>query len=317
MDPAEYRDARWYALLRDAAALGVPEDEAPALVQRVLDQQRRAIRRSDDPDPAVQQALRDAVHPAPPPGPRRWIALGAVAAALVAVAVGVTVTRPDDPPEDRLEGDQVPSLFGYDAVHARALLEDRGLEVTVRPYRACEVLDRAIGSDPGAGQRFDRGDPITVFTAVPADVTCLTDYTDREAAWALLDFANGRGPAPELAPRVFVYPGDAPPVVLDRATAAERDGWEATGVLDGLRDASREVRLVTERPLHYAVPAIRILAADEQVGTCGVPSPSVAGAADAFSLLVRPPDRAGCGVRVDVYRVDGAIEAVAYYPERS
>ncbi|GAB6987137.1 PASTA domain-containing protein [Nocardioides pyridinolyticus] len=317
MDPAEYRDARWYALVRDAAALGVPADEAPALVQRVLDEQRRAIRRSDDPDPGVQQALRDAVHPPPPPGPRRRIALAAVAAALVAVGVGVALTRPDDLPGDRLEGDQVPSLFGYDAAHARALLEDRGLDVAIRPLRACEVLDRAIGSDPGAGQRFDRGDPITVFTAVPADVTCLTDYTDREAAWALLDFANGRGPAPEFAGRVFVRPGDARLVVLDGSAAADRAGWDGTGVLDGLRDASREVRLVTERPLHYAVPAIRILAADEQLGRCGLPAPPVAGSADAFSLLVRPPDRTGCGVRVDVFRDGGAIEAVAYYPAGS
>lgn len=317
MDPAEYRDARWYALLRDAADLGVPDDEAPALVQRVLDGQRRAIRRSDDPDPLVQQALRDAVHPPPPPGPHRRIALAAVAATLATVGVVVALTRPDELPEDRLGSDQVPSLFGYDAEHARGLLEDRGLEVTIRPFRACEVLDRAIGSDPGTGHRFERGDPITVFTAVPADVTCLTDYTDRETAWQLLDFANGRGPAPAFADRVFVYPGDAEPVVLDGAAASDPDAWTGTGVLDGLRDASRQVRLDTEHPLHYVVPAIRVLAADEQLGSCGVPSPSVAGTADAFAVLVRPPDRTGCGVRVDVYREDGAIEAVAYYPARS
>jgi hypothetical protein len=314
MDPAEYRDARWYALLRDAADLGVPDEDAPALVQRVLADNQRAIRRADDPDPLVQQALRDAVDPPPPPGPGRRIGLAAVAAAVVAVGVVVALTRPDDPPSDRLGSDQVPSLFGYDAEHARDLLEERGLDVTVQPFRACEVLDRAIGSDPGAGQLFDRGDPIVVFSAVPADITCLSDYTDREAAWALLDFANGRGPAPEFADRVFVYPGDARPVVLDRAAASERDGWADTGVLDGLRDASGQVTLVTERPLRYAVPAIRIVQASDRVGSCGVPSPSVAGAADAFSLLVRPPDRTGCGVRVDVFRADGAIEAVAYYP---
>ena len=36
MDPLEYRDARWYALLREAADLGVPEEEAPALGKPVL-----------------------------------------------------------------------------------------------------------------------------------------------------------------------------------------------------------------------------------------------------------------------------------------
>lgn len=172
--------------------------------------------------------------------------------------------------------------------------------MTIRQFRSCEVLDRAIGSDPGTGQRFDRGDLVVVFSAIPADVTCLTDHTDREAAWALLDFANGRGPAPAFADRVFVHPGDARPVVLAGDVAAEPEGWSGTGVLDGLRDASGEVALATERPLQYAVPAIRIAAAGDRTGSCGVPSPSVAGSADAFSVLVRPPDRSGCGVRVDV-----------------
>ena len=282
MDPAEYRDARWYALLREAADLGVPDQDAPTLVQRVLDEQRRAIRRLEDPDPVVLPALRDAIDPPPPAGPRRRIALAAVAATLAGIGLVVALTRPDDPPTDELRDDQVPSLFGYDAAHARTLLEERGLEVTIRPLRACEVLDRALGSDPGAGQRFDRGDPIVVFTAVPADVTCLADYTDRETAWQLFDFANGRGPAPAFADRVFVYPGDSRPVVLDGAAAAEPDGWAGTGVLDGIRAASAEVELVTDRPLQYAVPAIRIVAANEQVGSCGVPSPSVAGSADAI-----------------------------------
>lgn len=315
MDPAEYRDARWYALLRTAADLGVPDEEAPALVQRVLDDHRRAIRRADDPDPIVQGALHDAVHPPPAhQRSRRWLAIAGLACALAAVGVVVVLTRPADPPPDHLRHDQVPSVFGYDAEHARTLLEGRGMEVTIRQLRACEVLDRALGSDPPAGSGFDRGDPVTLFTALPADVDCLADYTDRETAWQLLDFANGRGPAPPFADRVFVYPGDARPVVLEGATASERDGWAGSGVLDGLRDATAEVLLVTERPLRYAVPAIRIVRADEGLGTCGVPSPSVAGSADAFALLLRPPDRDGCGVRLDVYRDDGAIEAVAYYP---
>jgi hypothetical protein len=60
-----------------------------------------------------------------------------------------------------------------------------------------------------------------------------------------------------------------------------------------------------------------VVQASDQVGSCGVPDPAVAGAGDAFSVLVRPPDRAACGVRVDVFRRDGAIEAIAYYPASS
>jgi hypothetical protein len=316
MDPAEYRDARWYALLRTTVdELDVPEEDAPALVQRVLDTNRRAIRRAEDPDPLVHRALADAVHPPPPgSGRQRLVGVAALAAALVVVGVAVVLTRPDEPLPDRLRSDQVPSLFGYDTEHASTALEELGLDVTVRPLRSCEVLDRVIGTDPAAGTRFERGDAVTVFTAVPSDVACLADYLDRETAWRLLDFANGRGPAPVFADRVFVYPGDARPQVLDGEVASEREGWSRTGVLDGLRDASAQVSLVTEEPLQYAVPAIRIVRAFDRVGSCGVPDPSVAGAGDAFSVLVRPPDRESCGVRLDVFRQDGAIEAVAYYP---
>lgn len=318
MDPAEYRDARWHALLRAAADLGVPDEEAAALVQRVLDDRRRAIRRAEDPDPVVHAALRAAVLP-PSPGDRRT-RLGAVAAGAVAVVgIGavVAITRPSDPPADRLGADQVPSLFAYEVGDARTLLEERGLEVTLRPYRACEVLDRVLATEPATGAHVDRGDAVTVVTAVPAGLSCLTDYIDREDAWRLLDFAGGRGPAPAFADRVLVRPGDAAPVVLDRATASRRDGWADTGVLDALRDATAEVALVTAEPVRYAVPAIRVVQASDRVGSCGVPDPSVAGADDAFSVLVRPPDRASCGVRVDVFRRDGAIEAIAYFPASS
>lgn len=315
MDPQEYRDARWYSLLRDAEDLGVPAEDAPALVQRVLDQQRRAIRSADDPDPLVRDALRDAVL-GPPPGnhARRWLGVGALVAALAVVGTVVALTRPEQPLPDRLRGDQVPSLFGYDGRDARELLESRGFDVTVEKSRDCEVLGRVVASDPPPGTPYRRGDPITVYTSLPASLTCLTDYQDRATAWQLLDFANGRGPAPAFADRVLVYAGDAAPVVLDRSVASDPDAWSSTGVLDGLRHVSGQVALVTAHPLMYAVPAIRITRTDEGIGSCGVPDRSVAGSGDAFSVLVRSPDRTGCPVRLDVFQDDGAIVALAYYP---
>ncbi|HEU5038776.1 MAG TPA: PASTA domain-containing protein [Nocardioides sp.] len=315
MDPQEYRDARWYALLRGAEDLGVPEEDAPALVQRVLDEQRRAIRRAEDPDPLVHEALRDAVLGAPSHSNRgRWLGAGGLAAALVVVGVVVALTRPEQPLPDRLRSDQVPSLFGYDGGAARDLLETRGLDVTVTQTRDCEVLGRVVASDPAAGTPYRPGDPITVYTSLPADVACLTDYQDRALFWQLLDFANGRGAAPPFADRVFVYSGDADPVVLGRAEAADPEAWAGTGVLAGLRAASRQVGLVSEHPLEYAVPAIRIVRTDEGIGTCGVPDPAVAGSGDAFGVLVRSPGRTGCPVRLDVLREGSAIVALAYYP---
>ena len=233
MDPREYVDARWSALVRAAVMLGAPEAEAPEIVQRVLADNNRRIKRADDPDPLVHRALAAAipqsgqtrfaqeqdlearremfmdaledvapapVGPAPatttPPRARRW--------RLVAASrhrqqrrrsIGLdgparTTTRPSD---DRLRADQVPSLFGYDAAAARALLDERGLRGDRRAVPLLRRADRVIATDPVVGTTYSRGDPITVYTAVPTDVACLTNYSDIETAWRLLDFAHGRG----------------------------------------------------------------------------------------------------------------------------
>jgi hypothetical protein len=322
MDPREYHDARWFALLRSAEDLGLTEEEAPAVVRRVLDAQQRRIRRSDDPDPLVQQALRDAVL-GQPAGPthRPWRGLLALAAVVAVVGGLVLVTRPDEPPLDHLRADQVPSLFGYDGARARRLLSDRGLDVTVQPFRSCEVMDRVLNSDPPAGTPYQPGDRITVFTAIPQDIVCLTDYDDRATAWQLLDFANGRGPGPEFADRVFVYAGDRPAVVLRGDEASDPDAWRDTGVLSALHRASERVVRVSEHPLRYDVPAIRVIGAGDELGRCGVPDPTVAGDDQAFSLVVRPPGGRGCGVRVDLYREGPSpntpVDAVVLYPTLS
>jgi hypothetical protein len=315
VDPREYLDARWYALVRAAVDLGVPEEDAPTLVQQVLARNQRRIRRADDPDPLVHEALREAALGPPPAQPhrRRWPAVAAMAVALIVVGSVVALTRPDDPPTDHLDGDQVPSLFGYDGATASELLEERGLHVTLKPVRACEVLDRVVRSDPPPGAAFDEGDDIDVYTSLPAGLSCLPNYTDRESAWRLLDFANGRGPAPEFADRVFVYAGGLPAIVLSGAEAADPDSWRESDVLTTLRAASAEVSLTDDRPLTYSLPAIRVTQATEGLGSCGVPEPSVAGNADAFALLIRPPGGHGCGVRVELYRDGPRIEAVALY----
>src|SRR3954451_21561428 len=148
MDPTEYVEARWSALVRAAVLLGASDAEAPAIVRSVLEANTRRIRRSDDPDDLVHRALAAAVPGAeattfgaepdlearremlveaddvvtPPeaaplltrPHRRRWpIAAGLLALVLVA-AVTVVVSRDDgqEPPApDVLRDDQVPSLF--------------------------------------------------------------------------------------------------------------------------------------------------------------------------------------------------------------
>ncbi|WP_395690501.1 hypothetical protein [Nocardioides sp.] len=317
--------ARWHSLLREAEELGVDADDAPTLVAGVLADQRRAIRRAEDPDPQVRAALHAAVlGPPPGDGSRRWVPAAVLAVALVVVGLGVALTRsdggpggttdPDAPRAVRLDDDQVPSLFGYDGPDARRLLQSRGLRVSLEPFRSCEVLGRAVGSDPPVGARIRAGDPVTVFTSLPADVACLTDYQDRATTWALLDFATGRGPAPPFADRVLVHPVDGPEVVLSGPAARDRGSWSGTGVLEALRTVSAGVEEVGTGPMSYVVPAIHVSTVHDGAGRRGVPRTPVAGSDDAFAVQVRTPGRAGCPVRLEVYRRDGAIAAVALYP---
>jgi hypothetical protein len=314
VDPQEYVDARWLALVRAAVELGVAEEDAPGVVRRVLAAHQRRIRRTEDPDPLVHAALADAVR-----GPRAarrppWRALAGTVAALAAVLAVVAWIRPDQPPTDHLDEDQVPSVFGYGRLAAVGLLTGLGLEVSVEPLRACEVADRALGTDPPRGTTYQPGDPITVYAAVPSDITCLTDYQQRALTWQLVDLANGRGPGPPFADRVFVYDGDGSPAVLTHGRAADRRSWAPGGVLDALRAATARVQLTDDRPPTYAVPALRIVRATEGLGTCGVPEPAVAGTGDAFAALIRSPSRAGCPLRLEVYRdADGRVAALALY----
>lgn len=315
VNPQAYVDARWHALLRAAVDLGVPEEDAPALVRRVLADQHRRIRRAEDPDPLVHAALADAVRG--PHESRRppWRVLAGTIGALAVVVAAVAVTRPHHPPIDHLEPGQVPSVFGYDGRAAQDLLTSLGLEVAVEPTRACEVEDRAIGTDPPRGAAYDRGDPITLYTAVPASITCLTDYQQRAMAWQLIDFANGRGPGPPFAEHVFVYAGDGPTTVteLTHDEAADPAAWAGTGVLDVLRDATSQVRLTDDRPLTYAAPALRISSASEGVGACHLPDPAAASTADAFAAVIVSPTREGCPLRLKVYRREGRVSTVALY----
>ena len=116
MDPREYVDARWSALIRAAVLLGASEADAPTIVRQVLDDNERRIRRAEDPDPLIHRALTAAIPgaertafaaeadplsrqemliepaelmpapPAPPRGRRRWPVAVAALAVLAVVA---------------------------------------------------------------------------------------------------------------------------------------------------------------------------------------------------------------------------------------
>ena len=190
--------------------------------------------------------------------------------------------------------------------------------MSLRPFRSCEVRDRVVASAPPAGATYDRGDRVVVYTALPADVSCLTDYGEREVAWQLLDFANGHGAAPDFAPRVWIYPGDGQQEVLTGSAAADPASWHRSGVLAALRAASSDVALVEEHPLTYAVPAVRVVSATDRLGDCSDPEPPRDASADVITFLVRSADRTGCPLLLEVYRDDEhRIESLALYPASS
>jgi len=175
------------------------------------------------------------------------------------------------------------------------------------------VMDRALASDPPTGATYARGDQITLYTSLPADIACLTDYQDLAAGWEFLDFANDRGPAPRFADRVFVYVGDGRAEVLPRSRAVDADAW-GDGALDAVRRAALQVALVAEDPPTYRLPSFRVADATAAIGTCGVPDPAPTGAREALSVVIAAPDgRAACPVRVDLYRSRGVIDAVVVY----
>ena len=238
----------------------------------------------------------------------------------MAVAVVIGLTRPGDPAvdrhsDDRLRADQVPSLFGYDAASASAMLGARGFEVTLEPYRACQVQDRVVGTDPPTGATYAPGDPITVYTSVPSDVACLTDYQDVASSWQFVDFLNGRGPAPAFADRVAVYVGDDAGHVITRAD--ELATWADTGVAEAVRSATDRVALVAGDPLTYALPSLSVRH-DAASGGCDAPGPTVDGSEDRLSFTIGAPDgRTSCPLRIDLVRPHGVIDAVVLYPSLS
>jgi hypothetical protein len=290
----EYVAARYGRLVEHAVLLGAPEGEAGTYVDRVLLEQRKRIRRADDPDPIVYAALEQALSGERPKtrstGP--LVALGVVAlAAVVAVALSW------HPAPER-----VPSLFGLDGDQARARLEAQGFEADVRPVRACEPVGLVVGSDPVSGALLADGGTVTVRTAVPSGTSCEAIFFDRSDAWAFVRFAMGVGEAPEFAQTVHVVVDRSEDATLTHADAVRRARWG--GVLDRFRTAAQT-----------GDPALEVTSGVPPESTCGVPRPPQGG--ERPTLRAQIDGQGGCALTVDLYQSDeGAgtvIDSVVIY----
>lgn len=258
----------------------------------------------------AQAALTIDVDPVARPVPlpsrsRRWVTVAA-AAATAAVLAGVTILAvtqggPDKPlthPSPSLTSssgttlgtDQVPSVFGYDARSAQAMLEAAGLTVTVKERKLyCTGDDgRALATSPAVGTTYAPGDTVTLIVGKNQPVPCpYSPKPDQRAfAWALLDFANGRATTPltrtgrvtlsvnGLSTVVSAKEFDDPaswPVCNASTHEAECPG----SALDVLREASAEVVKVNDR---WETPGLGVRGSDTRLTiTVAVPVDGVFG----------------------------------------
>jgi len=302
MNVDEYVAARYGRLLERAVELGAPDGLATEYVDQVLLDQRRAIRRAEDPDPVVFAALERAVLRIPEPRRSPWPYVGVV---MVGIGIGVAVVLTQDPVTDPM-----PALFGYTGEQAREQLEDRGYDVTLRPVRECEPLGQVLTTDPKAGEPVERGARVAVFTATPSGSGCEAQFVRRSDAWAFLDFAITGGTNPAFARTVTV--------VVDGVEGEPRSGVEAAA---SPRWAS--VRAFIARQSHAPTatptgqPMLSVTQGVPPEATCGTPRPP--GAADRQALRIQVDGRrigetTGCPLVIDLYRdSDRVIDGVVIY----
>jgi PASTA domain len=300
MDVDVYVAARRGRLVERAIDLGCPEDLASEHVERVLHEQRRRIRKAEDPDPIVLDALAKALTDEPARKSRR----GPLAVAgLVAVGVGVAVAVTYEPPTR-----PVPSLFGYDQRSAETFLEAQGYDVRIEPSQVCEPVGQVLGSWPPAGEQVEQGSRVTVYTAVPAGFFCAAYYLDRQDAWEFVRFALG-GAAPRFASSVDVAVDDGEATTLRGREAQLQERWgESLGLVAAAARATAQTG--TRMPRLTVTPGPRI------PDTCGLLPPLDPDSRAVLRLQIDPrssDDETGCPLTIDLQRSDRVIESVVFY----
>jgi hypothetical protein len=300
MDFDQYVAARYGRLVEHAVALGCAEGVAATYVDQVLHDQRKLIRRAEDPDPLVREALERAIS-GTPERTRRTGPLVALGLVVVAVAVGVVVTYQPKP-------DALPSLFALNGDQAEQLLEHQGFDVSLEPARSCEPPGLVVDSDPPSGGAVHKGATVTVRTSVLSGSQCEPAFPRRLAAWEFLQFVLDKGPAPDFAGSVDVVVDGAAPVRLTGDAAAKLLALD--DLTEPIADAARETR-----PDESGLPRLVVTMTFPPDSWCGVPRPEVVDGRSSirFKIDPRPDGESGCPLTVDLYRTDSLIDAVVLY----
>jgi len=304
VDFDQYVAARYGRLIEHAVLLGCAEGEAGAYVDRVLLEQRRGIRRAEDPDPLVHEALERALSGIPEQ-PRRFGPLVAIALLVVAAAVGAALTyRPPPRP--------VPSLFALDGSQAQRLLEDQGYDVLLRPARSCEPEGLVLASNPPTGTPVREGATVTVHIAERSDVFCQAMFLARADAWEFVAFALG-GEAPPFADTVRVLVSGSIPRTFTREEAVDSGRWGEA--FDLIAVAAHGAATTST-----GMPALGVDATNPPDQWCGVPRPPETGRRLALRLQIDPGASqrgTGCPLTIDLYRSERVIDTVVVYKARS
>ena len=312
MDLQDYRAARHRRLVEMATELGVPADRAAAVVDRVIEDQRRRIVRSADPDQVVVPALREEVLGG---RSRRPLLAVVVLIAVVAAVFAVTIlTGPPDPEKVERRAATVPALVGLTSAEAVSALERAGLSSRVDPVPQCDPAGQVLGSVPPSGDTVRPDEVVVVIATATPSWSCPPDAAGRVQAWAFLRFLVSGSARPHLAPEVRLY--------VDGEAAGTADGTHSATAPDWRGRVRDPVVAYAVRPVanDLGQPVVSITSGPPPPTTCGLPTSSPSGVADAPTRVVLTVGGAGsgggpglgCQLTIDLFEDDdGAIAAVS------
>ncbi len=278
MDLQDYRDARHRRLVEMATELGVPADRAAAVVDRVIEAQRRRIVRSADPDQVVVPALREEVLG----GRSRNPSLAAfVLVAVVAAAFAVTIVD-GAPDREKVERrvTTVPALVGLTSTEAVSALGRAGIATRVDPVPQCDPAGQVLGSVPPSGDTVRPDEVVVIVATATPSWTCPADAAARVQAWAFLRFLVSGSTRPRLAPEVRLY--------VDGEAAGTADGTQSATSPDWRRRVRDPVVAYAVRPVanDLGQPVVSITRGSPPLTTCGVSTPSPSGVAGGPTRVV-------------------------------
>jgi len=312
MDVEHYRAARHRRLVEIAIELGVPADEAAAVVDGVIADQRRRITRSADPDEVVVPALREAVLGGRSRGPT--IAVAALAVVVAAAFAATALTGPTDREQVERRVATVPSLVGLTADEAVTALGGAGLDTRVDQVPQCDPAGQVLGSVPPSGDTIGSDEVVTVIATATPTWSCPSDADGRDQAWAFLRFLLSGSARPRLASEVRLY--------IDGAAVGTADGSHEATSADWRWRVRDPVVAYAERPVanDLGQPVVSITRGRLPDTTCAVPTPRPAGVVAAPTRVVLTIDGAAtgdapaydCQLTIDLFEDDeGLISAVS------